>query len=236
MRRPPIPLLGDMPDDPDRLEATLRAARFGDPPPEPGPECLDADLIAAVVDGAVDPRRREHVTRHVADCAACRRALASVAAALEDPEVRRAVAAAEPPSRSRRTRFTAPAAAAAAILFLVVLGRQSGDVTTDSTHRAPAIAPPSQPLPIAPLGPTPPPESLRWRSVAGADLYRITLYSSDGSVLYARELRDTAAALPDSVELAPGRSYHWLVEARTGWSRWSASDLFEFSVGRGSAR
>ncbi|HYC30858.1 MAG TPA: zf-HC2 domain-containing protein [Gemmatimonadales bacterium] len=225
-----------IPDDADRLEAMLRASRVGDPTPERGPDCLDEAQLAALVDGATDPARRERITLHLAECASCRRAVASVAAALEDPEVAGAVAAAAPPVRRRLTRFLLPATAAAAIVFLAVLGRQPGAPVNDPTHRAPEAAAPGQPLAIAPLGAGPRPASLRWQAVPEADLYRVTLYAMDGSVLYARELRDTAASLPDSVELAPGRSYRWLVEARTGWNRWSASDLFEFSLGPVSGR
>ena len=225
-----------LPDDADRFEAMLRAVVSGDPAPEPGPGCLDDELIAAIVDGAVEPSQRERISRHLADCAACRRAVASVAAALEDREVARAAAIAEPPARRRLARFMMPAAAAAAILFLAVLGRPSQNVANDPTHRAPAATAPSAPVAVAPLGTGGRPASLRWQSVAGADRYRVTLYGLDGSVLYAVELRDTAAALPDSVVLAPGRSYRWLVEARTDWNRWSASELFEFSVGGASGR
>jgi hypothetical protein len=71
---------------------------------------------------------------------------------------------------------------------------------------------------------------LRWESAAGADLYRVTLFQRDGRVMYRSELRDTAAALPDSVCLAAGGSYLWKVEARTGWEQWASSPLVDFSI------
>jgi hypothetical protein len=61
------------------------------------------------------------------------------------------------------------------------------------------------------------------------------LFHADGRVLYLLELPDTAAALPDSIGLIPGSSYLWMVEARTGWDRWSSSRLFQFAVSRDSA-
>src|SRR2546426_348130 len=59
------------------------------------------------------------------------------------------------------------------------------------------------------------------------------LFDAGGRVLYESQLRDTTVALPDTVRLAAGQSYLWKVEARTGWGRWVASDLVEFSIARG---
>ena len=72
--------------------------------------------------------------------------------------------------------------------------------------------------------------------VAGADRYRVTLFDGGGRVLFETQLADTLAALPDSILLDPGRPYLWKVEARTGWQRWSASGLVEFSIAGGPPR
>jgi hypothetical protein len=61
----------------------------------------------------------------------------------------------------------------------------------------------------------------------------VTLFDAQGEVLYETEVNDTTAALPDSVRLIPERPYLWKVQARTGWDRWSASDLVEFTIARG---
>jgi len=66
--------------------------------------------------------------------------------------------------------------------------------------------------------------------VTRADRYRVTLFRADGSLLYQLELPDTAAPLPDSVPLPPGHRYLWKVEARTGWDRWTTSELVSFTV------
>jgi hypothetical protein len=71
---------------------------------------------------------------------------------------------------------------------------------------------------------------LRWAAVDGADRYRVTLFDAGGGVLYESELGDTLTALPDSVELTPGRRYLWKVEARTDFDRWVGSELVEFSI------
>jgi hypothetical protein len=49
-------------------------------------------------------------------------------------------------------------------------------------------------------------------------------------VLYETALSDTVAALPEGVEIEAGRSYYWMVAARTDFDRWDTSALAEFSV------
>jgi hypothetical protein len=49
-------------------------------------------------------------------------------------------------------------------------------------------------------------------------------------VLYEAALSDTVAALPEDVEIEPGRPYYWMVAARTDFDRWDTSSLAEFSV------
>jgi hypothetical protein len=60
------------------------------------------------------------------------------------------------------------------------------------------------------------------------------LYAPEGRVIYEAELPDTAAPLPDSVSLVPGRQYLWKVDARTGWDRWTSSPLLRFTLGEGA--
>ena len=97
-------------------------------------------------------------------------------------------------------------------------------------HRAPPPATATTPVPLAPIGPVADAAILRWSAVAGADRYRVTLFDAGGRVVYEARLPDTVAALPDSIVLAPGRTYLWKVEARTGFDRWAASELVEFSI------
>jgi hypothetical protein len=97
-------------------------------------------------------------------------------------------------------------------------------------HRAPTITAISSPVPMSPVGIVALAETLRWATVPGADRYRVTLFDDAGGVVYETQTAATVVALPDSVHLTPGRSYLWKVEARTGWGRWSASELVEFSI------
>jgi hypothetical protein len=196
------------------------------------PECLDDDTVAALADGTLDAAARAAVVPHLAGCARCRGAVASVARALADSGVAREVRGVEGAGRRRFYRIALPLAAAAALLLVFAWPRQAND--GGPPHRDPP-ADASAPVPIAPIGVVADATTLLWTAVAGADRYRVTLSDAEGRVLYDTQLADTVAALPDSIALISGRSYVWMVEARTGFDRWSTSRLVEFSIGGGAA-
>jgi sulfopyruvate decarboxylase TPP-binding subunit len=66
--------------------------------------------------------------------------------------------------------------------------------------------------------------------VPRVDRYRLTLFDSTGSVVWETQTADTSAVPPHDIALYRGR-YFWKVEAQTGWGRWVASELAEFSLG-----
>ena len=212
--------LGMIAPDPERL---LRHAISRDARPRAG--CLEDDTIAALAEGALDAVARAAALPHLADCPRCRAAVASVTRALGDPAVAREIPTIRP-GRRRLFQVAIPAAAAAILLF-VAMPRPNDDVTS---HRAPTITAVSSPVPMSPIGIVAGAGVLRWSSVSAADRYRTTLFDDGGAVVYETQTADTTVALPDSVHLTPRRSYLWKVEARTGWGRWSASELIEFSI------
>jgi len=200
---------------------------------EATPACLDEGTIARLADGTLDAGARAAALPHLAACAACRTSVASVARALADPDVAREVAAVRGVLRRRVYRILVPLAAAAALA--VILARPLPDVD-QTLHRAPTITAGAAPAAVAPVGRVAGASALRWAAVEGADRYRVTLFDADGRVLYETELAGTTAAIPDSVSLVSGQRYLWKVEARTGFDRWSASELIEFSIARGPPR
>lgn len=181
--------------------------------------------MAALAEGTLDGLARTRALAHLAECPRCRTAVASVSRALGDPMVAREIAPLGG-ARRRLFRIAVPAAAAAVILLLVMPAPKS-DV---AEHRAPTITAVSSPVLVSPVGIVAGADILRWSSVSGADRYRTTLFDDAGAVVYETQTADTLIALPDSVQLTSSRSYLWKVEARTGWGRWSASDLIEFSI------
>jgi hypothetical protein len=207
--------------DPERL---LRHTLHRDAPATA--QCLDEDSVAALAEGTLDDPARARTLPHLAECARCRTAVASVSRALGDPAVAREIATLGG-GRRRFFQIAVPVAAAAVILLIVMPAPQS-DVAPP--HRAPTITAVSSPVLVSPVGIVGGAETLQWSPVAGADRYRTTLFDDTGAVVYETQTGSTAVALPESVHLAPGRSYLWKVEARTGWGRWSASELIEFSI------
>lgn len=69
---------------------------------------------------------------------------------------------------------------------------------------------------VAPLGVVAPSRATKfaWRPVARAERYQLVVVDTTGTELYASETQDTALVLPDTVHLAPGRTYLWWVQAR----------------------
>jgi hypothetical protein len=187
--------------------------------------CLDDETIASLVDDTIDDARRPAALAHLADCARCRRAVVSLSRALANPVVAREI----PTSSRTRRRVLAMAipVAAAAVLALLVVPQRGDD---GSPHRAPTITAVSSPVLMSPVGVVASAQTLRWSTVAGADRYRTTLFDAAGAVVYETQTVDSSITLPDSIGLVPGRSYLWKVDARTGWGRWSGSELIEFSI------
>jgi len=189
------------------------------------PDCLPDDVIAALADGSLAPEVRGSVLPHVASCARCRGAVASLARALAEPAGAREISVFS--GRRRWYRITVPLAAAAVLLLL--LSSPAGE--RSPAHRGPPPPPPATtPVPRSPLGAVAAVDDLRWSPVAGADRYRVTVFDATGRVMYASEVSDTVALFPDSVPLVPGASYLWKVDGRTGFDRWAASELAEFKV------
>lgn len=195
------------------------------------PHCLDAGTIAALADGTLAADARPAVLQHLAGCAFCRRAVASVADAVSgEGPVTHEIAVVEGRGgrwwRSRTFRIGAPLAAAAVVL--VVLSTRMNQGT--APHRATGQG--GAPMLIAPRGTVVSAQRLQWSNVPGANRYRVTLFSAQGRVLYETEVGDTVLAVPDSVQFVSGQPYLWKVEARTGWDRWLTSDLVDFTIAR----
>ncbi len=221
---------------PDPLDQLRRALMLHGTtvPGGPTPECLDDDTIGALAEGSLDAAARAAVLPHLVGCPRCRGAVASVARALADSAVAREVRSAEGAGRRRFYRIALPVAAAAALVLVLAWPRRGDE--RGPLHRAPTITAPAAPVPTSPIGTVAGADILRWAAVAGADRYRVTLFDAGGRVLYEAQLADTVVALPDSIVLVPGRPYLWKVEARTGWDRWSASAVVEFSIAEGARR
>ena len=212
----------------DRLDR-LRGLFHTRETPIAKPECLDEHTVAALAEGSLDPEARGRALTHVATCALCRRAVASVAEALAAVPITHEIEIVE--GRRRRggpiLRIAVPLAVAATVLLLL----WSPAADRFPGHRGPPPPPPATtPIPRSPVGAVAAVNDLRWSPVSGADRYRVTVFDATGGVVFATEASDTVVAFPDSITLVPGASYLWKVDARTGFDRWAASELTEFRV------
>lgn len=217
--------------DPERFEdvrAALRLSARGGFARDPRtPDCLDDDSVAALAEGALPDSDRELAQLHLSECHTCRSAVASIARAIDSPEVAAELARLDRPARLSRF-WRAAAIAAAAVVLAVVVPMSVREPA--SPHRSAPITAAPAPAAVWPVGTVASVPSLRWTSVPGANRYRVTLFTADGTALFATQLRDTSTIVPDSVRLAPGVAYWWRVDARTGFDRWTESALNEFTV------
>lgn len=223
--------------EPEGLDRLRRNFHTGDIPLPKG-ECLDPEIVAALAEGSLDADARARALHHVAQCASCRRAVASVAEALVDGPITHEIDIVD--GRRRRSRrvllgIVVPVAAAVAALFLLRSPlaplRVSGDDSA-MPHRGGGDGDTGVIL-VRPIGTVAAARLFDWKRVVGSDQYRVTLFDERGTVLYEVQAADSTLILPDSVLLEPGRPYLWRVQARTGWDRWIASDLMAFTIARG---
>jgi putative zinc finger protein len=188
---------------------------------EPARRHLEVGEVAAYVDDSLDVDVRRRVESHVSICADCRSEIADVAR----------VVVTLPSRRVSRGVLTVASAAAAVVLLALPwtrLGR------TRPEHREAAVTTTVAPRLIAPRGAVASAKAFVWSSVPYADGYRVRVFDSTGTVIWESERADTAAPLPARIVLRAARPYYWKVEARTGFDRWVASELLEFTVSRGS--
>src|SRR5262249_21305624 len=118
------------------------------------------------------------------------------------------------------------AAAGVALLLIRTVDRSRGP----DRQREEPVTLISAPVPLGPAGIVDHVESLSWRSVPRAYQYRVTLFSEDGETVWETRTGDTVVTFPDTHQLKPEAAYYWKVEARSGWNRWSTSDLVEIRI------
>ncbi|MEP6508312.1 MAG: hypothetical protein ABJC63_08795 [Gemmatimonadales bacterium] len=197
--------------------------------------CLDADAIAALIDGGAAGYAEK--LAHVASCVVCRERVASAAEAIEDPAIKaemNAVDHSRHVTRASRRWIGVSLATMAAAAVLVVIGplKSFRNSTVpgefDAIHRDASITSTIAPRIVSPGPGATFADSLRWTSIANADLYRIRVWNPSGDVIWSAESRDTILAMPR--ELTANTRYLWEVDARTGWDRWVSSNFVEFTL------
>ena len=182
---------------------------------EPEPQHIEAELVAAYLDGRLQADERIRVETHLAECARCRAELTAASGLLHG---------------SRRSRWmrVVPVAAAAALALLIMWPR-GDDGTGSGLHRGSEGSVAATPIPVAPRGLVTAVDTLQW-SLARTDRYRVHVFDEEGHVLFVAETPDTFAVLPDSLQLQRQVPYYWKVEGRIDPEHWSGSALTAFTV------
>jgi hypothetical protein len=162
----------------------------------------DPEEIAAYISGGLSAGQREAMEAHLAECRECRAEVTTARRLLRKPV---------------RTRSLLVASlAAAAVLAVAVLMPRSDSGPTDLERDADpgdagpglAVVSPAEGHPVRRAG-----LSFTWRSQPGDSRYRITIADAKGARLWSQDTGDTTIAFPDSLQLVPGATYFWYVDA-----------------------
>ena len=194
--------------------------------------CLTDDAIAALALPESGPLSAD-VIGHLAGCERCRARVTGAVAALRDPAIVAEIQRLESPHEVkpfwRPMRKVALVAAVGGLLLVPTFMRERRPpVTRELRDDDAAITMTVAPTIVAPRGAAHSPASMMWTSVPGADRYEVTIFSREGLVVWTGESPDTTMPLPREVK--PATTYLWKVRARTGFDRWTESDLLEFTV------
>jgi anti-sigma factor RsiW len=183
---------------------------------------LKSDEVAAYIDGSIPDDARARIEKHLGSCGDCRAEVAQVSRIVDTL----------PPSRWVGASVWLGAAAAVAAVLLAL--PRTAHTPAGPEHREAAVTTTVSPRPVMPRGRVASIKSVVWSAVPYADGYRVRMFDSAGTVIWESETADTLAPLPASIVIRVGHPHYWKVEARTGFDRWVASDLVEFTVGRRS--
>lgn len=195
------------------LSALLRAAQAACP--GGGRDCPDADALAALAAGTLDPARRDALLDRVAACAACADALrvAIDAESFARDLAHDLLAQPTPLPRARPRRPPALFALAASVLVAVGAGALLLRAPTPDAVRGAALAA-LEPVDGAQLDDAP--QRLAWACSAPASV-TIELLDATGGVAWRGRASDCATMLPDEARARLGSGdWLWLVRAHDG--------------------
>lgn len=195
------------------LSALLRAAQADCP--AGGRDCPDADTLAALAAGTLEPMRRDAVLERVATCASCADALrvAIDAEAFARDLARDALAQPTPLPRARPRRPPAVFALAASVLVMVGAGALLLRTPTPDAVRGSVVAA-LEPDDGARLGSAP--ARLAWACDAARSA-SVEILDATGELAWRGPATECALDLPDAARalLGPG-DWMWLVRAPDG--------------------
>jgi hypothetical protein len=174
---------------------------------------------AAYLDRGLSADDSRRVEAHLAACELCRRQLT------EESQLVRGV-------RRKRRPAVAMALIASAAAVILIASRVPRHSNTAPLRAEPALD--STTVPLVAYGPIGEQRSgvrrFVWASANGALSYRLTVSSSDGTVLWSTSVTDTSATLPDTISLSRAPKYFWVADAILRDGRTRSTGLHEFST------
>jgi len=170
---------------------------------------LSVDQLAAHLERRLHGTEREAVVAHLVECAECRR---------EYIEAGEVVGTARPKWVGVRTGIGL--AAAAAVAFAVMpraFPPAATTVTPDVSMQRTALREVAAPIRLAAPADgerlTGAAVHLSWHPDGNDALYRVTVQTEAGAVVWKTETHDTSYALPPVVPLTGGVTYYWIIDA-----------------------
>ncbi|UCE41847.1 MAG: zf-HC2 domain-containing protein [Candidatus Aminicenantes bacterium] len=87
-------------------------------------------------------------------------------------------------------------------------------------------------LVLSPVGEVSTLSELKWKPVAGVDLYEVKILTETGDLVWEGAVQETKAVLPDSINetLIRGRTYYWQVEAQSVEGGRLKSQMIPFKI------
>ncbi|HSR42478.1 MAG TPA: zf-HC2 domain-containing protein [Longimicrobiales bacterium] len=203
---------------------------------EGGPH-LEAEDVAAYVDGSLPEERRSRLEVHLADCDPCREEVVAVRRSVKGADGRRS------PGPGGRVPRWAPVAAAAGLAGLLLVGTllEGPSGTDEPVFRDGPASLQEEGVPritvVRPVdGGTVVHDSLRfvWRAAGPDASYRFTLTDATGDVLWRAETPDTALVLGPEVALRSDEEYYWYVDTLLETGASATTDVVRFRVRSGA--
>jgi hypothetical protein len=173
-------------------------------------EHLDADLVAAYLDGDLPDGERESVQAHLSECDECCDELTAIDDTLRSTRG----------GRSLR-RYAVPAVAAAAVLVAVFVARPWLEEPSTQGLEPGVIERTSPDIVSTRIESLSPVQGavvdledlrLQWRSAGEGARYQITVTTTQGDSVWVSVVPDTVAPVPIGL-VEPDREYLWYVDA-----------------------
>ena len=190
-------------------------------------EHLSAEQVAGYIDDMLSAGEHARVEAHLSDCAMCR---------VEVAEAHRLVVS---PPRVRHWSLLVPLTGAlAAGLAAILLINTAGELSEAGDPQLRAAAPVAEAdaaLPglavHSPVGTVPRNRvSLSWSPAPPGSVYRVSVSTEGGTLVWAASTSDTILALPSGTVLQPGAHYFWHVDALLPDGRSASSGIRQFAT------